>query len=47
MKVPWCLTNQCAIPRHTAKVCEDKQCKRLVYMCESDAEELERNISAD
>ena len=44
MKTPWCLANECVIPRHTAKTCEDKQCRQLVYMCESDAEGLKRSI---
>gem|GEM_PF-3252725 len=37
MKVPWCIANNCVIPRHTAKECEEKNCRHLAYMCEADA----------
>lgn len=36
MKVPWCIANSCVIPRHTAKECENKNCRHLAYMCEAD-----------
>jgi hypothetical protein len=40
VKVPWCIANTCVIPRHTAKECEVKKCRHLVYMCETDVNDM-------
>jgi hypothetical protein len=36
VKMPFCIANQCVVPQHTGKECENKQCRHLVFVCESD-----------
>jgi hypothetical protein len=36
MKMPFCIANQCVVPQHTGKECENKQCRHLVFVYEAD-----------
>jgi len=45
-KVPFCVANNCVIPRHTGKECEIKKCPHIIYMDEADAMAREHTINA-